>query len=326
MKRSILAALFVSFATTGGVAQAQGVPAGYPSKPVRLVIPYPPGGGSDTIMRPFAPVLAAKLGQQVVLDNRGGAGGSIGMEAVARAAPDGYTIVIALTAQLAVNPSLFGKLPYDPVRDFAPITLFADGPYVLVVHPSLPVKSVKELIALARARPNDITYASSGNGSGAHLAAELLKSMTGTRMLHVPYKGGGPALTALLSGEAQVLFATYAAGRGHIAAGRLRALGVSTAKRPAVITDIPTIAEAGVPGYDSGVWYAFLAPAATPRPIVERLNRDIVAALNEPDYNRMLVERAINPIGSTPEHLAQYIRSEIVKWAKVVKEAGVRVD
>jgi tripartite-type tricarboxylate transporter receptor subunit TctC len=326
VKNSIVALLFVVAALGTAWAQKAGAAQGYPNKPVKLVIPYPPGGGTDTIARPLAQRLTENLGQQIVVENRGGAGGNIGMEAVARAAPDGYTIVIALTAQLAVNPSLYKKLPYDPVKDFAPITLFADGPYLLVVHPSLPVRSVKELVALARARPNEITVGSSGNGSGGHLAAELLMSMTGIKMLHVPYKGGGPALTALLSGEIQVLFSTYASGRGHIESGRIRALAVSTAKRPAVLPDLPTIAEAGVPGYDSGVWYALLAPAGTPRDIVAKLNTEIVRVLNEPQYHKMLVNAAITPIGSTPDELARHIRKEIVKWAKVVKESGARID
>lgn len=298
----------------------------YPNKPVRLVIPYPPGGGTDTIMRPFVQYLSERLGQQVIIDNRGGAGGSMGMEAAARSAPDGYTIVAGLTAQLAVNPALYRKLPYDPIKDFAPITLFADGPYLLVVHPSLPVKSVQEFIELVQKRPNEITYASSGNGSGGHLAAELLKGMTGMKILHVPYKGGGPALTGLLTGEVQALFAPYASAQGHIKAGRIRALGVSTARRPKAIPDLPTIAEAGVPGYDSGVWYSLLAPAGTPRAIIDRLNRETIAVLNKPEYAKLLVEQAIDPIGGTPEELAQYIKSEIDKWAKVVKESGIRIE
>lgn len=308
--------------TSAAIAQTTG----YPSKPIRVVLPYPPGGGSDTIVRPLAQRLSGELGQQVVVDNRGGAGGNIGMEAVARAAPDGYTIVLALTAQLAVNVSLYKKLPYDPVRDYAPITLLATGPYLLVVHPSLPVTSVKGLVALARARPGEITYASSGNGSGGHLAAELLKTMTGTKMLHIPYKGGGPALVDVLAGQVQVLFATYVSSRGHLQAGRLRVLGVSTAKRPAAIPDMPTIAEAGVPGYDSGVWYAMLAPAGTPRDIVVKLNREIVRVLNQPDFRKQLVDQAIDPIGGTPEQLGDYIRSEIAKWAKVVKDSGAKLD
>ncbi len=314
------------FAVAGWTSVAIAQTTGYPSKPIRLVLPYPPGGGSDTIVRPLAQRLSAEFGQQVVIDNRGGAGGAIGMEAVARAAPDGYTIVLALTAQLAVNVSLYKKLPYDPVRDYAPITLLATGPYLLVVHPSLPVTSVKELIALARARPGQITYASSGNGSGGHLAAELLKSMTGTNMLHIPYKGGGPALIDVLAGQVQVLFATYVSSRGHIQTGRLRALGVSTAKRPAAIPDMPTISEAGVPGYDSGVWYAMLAPAGTPPDVITRLNHEIVRALNQPDFHKLLVDQAIDPIGGTPEQLGDFIRSEIAKWAKVVKASGAKLD
>ena len=318
---ALLAALAVPYcASTNAVAQA------FPAKPIRLVIPYPPGGGMDTIGRPFAQRLSENVGQQVVVDNRGGANGTIGMEIVARANPDGHTIGFALSAQLAINPGLYRKLPYDPVKDYAPITLFAEGVYMLVVHPAVPAKSVKALIALARAKPDGISMASSGNGSGGHLAAALLTSMTGTRMLHVPYKGGGPALVAVLTGETQALFATYAASKGHIAAGRVRALGVSTRRRPAAIPDIPTIAEAGVPGYDSGVWYAYVAPAGTPRAIIARLNREIVRALNHPEYRKMLSASAIEAIGSPPERLGVYIKSELTKWAKVVKDAGVRVD
>jgi tripartite-type tricarboxylate transporter receptor subunit TctC len=322
MQRLFMAAVAAAFVSGGAPAWAQA----YPTKPVRLVLPYPPGGGSDIIARPLAQRLTESLGQQVVVDNRGGGGGNIGMEHVAKSAPDGYTIVMALTAQLAVNVSLYKKLPYDPVKDFAPITLFAQGPYVLVVHPSVPVKNVKELVALARKRPNELAYASSGNGSGGHLAAELLNSMTGIKMLHVPYKGGGPALVDLIAGQVQVLFGTWASGRGHIQSGRMRALAVSTAKRPQSIPDIPTVAESGVPGYDAGVWYAVLAPTGTPRDLVDRLNRELIGVLKRPDYSRLLLEAAIDPVGSTPEELAAYIRSEIGKWAKVVKDANVRVD
>lgn len=298
----------------------------YPNKPIRLVLPYPPGGGLDTIARPLARDLAERLGQQVIVDNRGGASGNIGMELAAKAPSDGYTIVMALTAQLAVNPGLFKNLPYDPVRDFVPITLMASGPYILVVHPSLPVKSIKEFIALARKHAGQIVYASSGNGSGGHLAAVLLESMAHIKMLHVPYKGGGQALVDLLAGNVQMLFTPYASGKGHIQSGRIRALAVSTAKRLAVIPDLPTVAESGVPGYDSGVWYAMLAPAGTPRGIVDRLNRETRAVLKQPDYAKFLFNSAIDPVGSTPEELATYIKSEIAKYAKVIKEAGVHVD
>ena len=305
-------------------AQAQGA-ANFPAKPIRLIIPYPPGGGSDTIARPLMSRMGENLKQQIIVDNRGGAGGNIGMEIAAKSPPDGHTIVFALTAQAAVNPALYRKIQYDPLKDFTPITLLATGPYILVVHPSLPAKSVKELIALARSRPNQIAYASSGNGSGGHLANELLDHMAKVKMLHVPYKGGGPALVDLLAGNVQVLFSTWVSSRPHIESGRIRALGVSTAKRlPGV--DLPTIAEAGVPGFDAGVWYAFLAPAGTPRDIVQKLNAEIVRAASTPEYRGILSKASIELVGSTPEELAKFMKSEIVKWARVVKEAGVRVD
>jgi tripartite-type tricarboxylate transporter receptor subunit TctC len=318
---SVLALAFV-----GGLGGQHVAAQAYPAKPVRLVLPYPPGGGSDTIGRPLAQKLTESLGQQVIVDNRGGANGNLGMEMVARSAPDGYTIVFALSPQLAVNVSLYKKIPYDPVRDFQPITLLGSGGYILVVHPALPARSVKELIALARARPGQIAYSSSGNGSGGHLAAELFCTMTGTRMLHVPYKGGGPALMDLIAGQVQVLFATQLASWPHVQSGRIRALAVSMVKRPTSLPDLPTVAEAGVPGYDAGVWYAVLAPAGTPREIVARLNGEIVKALNQPDFRGLLTNNAIEPIGSPPEQLASFIRSEIKKYAKLVKDANIQVD
>jgi tripartite-type tricarboxylate transporter receptor subunit TctC len=299
--------------------------ASFPSKPIRLILPYPPGGGSDTLARPLAQRLSENLKQQVVVDNRGGAGGNIGMELAAKSPPDGHTIVFALTAQLAVNPALYKKLPYDPIKDFEPITLLATGPYILVVHPSLPVKSVNELIALARARPGQITYASSGNGSGGHLANELMNSMAHVKMLHIPYKGGGPALVDLIAGNVQVLFSTWASGRPHIESGRIRALAVSTAKRLTGV-NLPTVAEAALPGYDAGVWYAFLAPAGTPKDIVSKLNAEILRAAAHPEFKAVLERSAIEPVGSTPEELAKFMKSELVKWARVVKEANVHVD
>jgi len=298
----------------------------YPAKPVRLIIPYPPGGGSDTIGRPLAQKMSEGIGQQIVVENRGGANGNIGMEYVARSAPDGYTLVFALSAQLAVNPGLYQKIPYDSLKDYAPITLLGAGGYILVAHPSLPVKSVKELIALAKSRPGQIAYSSSGNGSGGHLAAELLNHMAGIKTLHVPYKGGGPALVDLLAGQVQLLFSTQLSSWQHIQAGRIRALASSTAKRPASLPDLPTIAESGLPGYDAGVWYAVLAPAGTPREIITRLNSEVVRVLAQPDYRKLLVNNTIEPIGSPPEQLGQYIKSELVKWAKVIKDANVRVD
>jgi tripartite-type tricarboxylate transporter receptor subunit TctC len=323
MKLSVALAC-AAFTLAPAIAHAQGA-AAFPSKPIRLIVPYPPGGGSDTIARPLAQRLTENLKQQVVIDNRGGASGNIGMELAAKAPPDGHTIVFALTAQLAVNPALFKKIPYDPVKDFEPITLLASGPYVLVVHPSLPAKSLKELLALARVRPGQLTYASSGNGSGGHLANELLNHMANVKMLHVPYKGGGPALVDLLAGNVQVLFATWLSGKPHIETGRIRALGVSTARRLTGV-DIPTLAESGLPGFDAGVWYAYLAPAGTPKDIVAKLNAEILRAAGHPEFRKVLTNAAIELIGSTPEELSKFMKSEISKWAKVVKEANVQVD
>lgn len=326
MKKILHSMLVVSLCMVCMVVWQPAHAQSYPTKPIRFIIPYPPGGGSDTIFRQFAQQLSERLGQQLVVDNRGGAGGALGMEAAARAEPDGYTIVAALTAQLAVNPALYKKLSYDPVKDFEPITLFADGPYLLVIHPSLPVKSVKEFIEYVRKNPGKVSYASAGNGSGAHLAGELLKSMAGIKMVHVPYKGGGPGLIGLLSGEVQLSFQTWASSQDHIKGGRIRALGVTTARRPETIPNIPTIAESGVPGYDTGVWYALLAPAGTPRAIIDRLNRETIAVLKTPEFSKRLTVQAISPIGSTPEELTKYIKSELEKYSKVVKESGMRIE
>ena len=309
---------------TAACAYAQGA-GSFPAKPIRVIVPYPPGGGTDMIGRPLAQRLTESLKQQVIVDNRGGAGGNIGMELAAKSPPDGYTLVLALTAQLAVNPALYKKLPYDPLKDFEPVSLLATGPYLLVVHPSLPAKNVKEFIALAKARPGQISYASSGNGSGGHLAAALLESMAGIKMLHVPYKGGGPALVDLIAGNVQALYSTYATSKPHIETGRVRPLGVSTLKRLTGVA-IPTIAEQGLPGYDAGVWYAVLAPAGTPRDVVSKLNSEFVRALNAPEVRSLLEKANIETIGSTPEGLTKFMKSEIAKWAKVVKEANVHID
>jgi len=298
----------------------------YPTGPIRLVIPYPPGGSSDVIARPLAPKLSERLGQHVVIDNRGGGGGNIAMEIAAKASPDGYTLVLALAAQLASNVSLYKNLPYDPVRDFAPICLLAAAPYLLEVHPSLPVNSVAEFIALAKAKPGQINYWSSGNGSAPHLSMELLKVMAHIDLVHVPYKGGGPAYPDFLAGRTQATFTSYGSSVQHVRAGRLRALAVSSARRSKALPDLPTVAEAGVPGYDSGVWYALLAPRATPRPVVERLNREVVAVMKSADMNERLSALAVEVLASTPQELGAYIKSEIVKWADVVKRSGATID
>ena len=297
----------------------------YPSKPIRLVLPYPPGGGTDVIARPLAQKLTEQLGQQVMVDNRGGAGGNIGMEFVAKSPADGYTLLFALTAQYAVNLSLYPKLPYDPVRDYAPISLLANAPYLLVVHPALPAKSVAELVALVKARPGQLSYSSSGNGSGAHLAGEMLRSLARVEIVHVPYKGAGPAMPDLIAGQVQLSFITYTAAGPHIKTGRLRALGVTTAKRSPTLPDLPAIGET-VAGYDSAVWYGFAAPAGTPPEIVSKLNAEVLRVLAAPDFRSRITLEAVSPIGSTPEEFGSFMKSEIVRWAKVVKDSGAKVD
>lgn len=292
---------------------------------MRLVLPYPPGGGSDIIARPLAQLMSASMGQQMIVENRGGAGGNIGMDYVAKSPPDGYTLVFAITAQLAVNPSLYPKLPYDLIRDFTPISLLGIAPYLLVTHPALPVRSVKELVALARAKPEELRFGSAGNGSGAHLAGAMLNSLAGVKTVHIPYKGGGPAMTDLVAGQLQLSYLTYTSSNGFIRAGRLRALGVTTAKRSPVLPDLPAIAES-VPGYDSAVWYGVLAPAGTPADIVARLNREFLAALKNAELRQRLIPEAFEPIGTTPEHLGDYMKSEIARWAKLVKATGTKID
>ena len=297
----------------------------YPNKPIRLVLPYPPGGGTDVIARPLAQKLTENLGQQVIVDNSGGANGNIGMEFVAKSPPDGYTLLFALSAQFAVNPSLYPKLPYDPVRDYAPISLLANAPYLLIVHPSLPVKSVPELLAFVKQRPGQLAYSSAGNGSGAHLAGEMLRSLARVNFVHVPYKGIGLAMPDLIAGQVQLSFVTYTAAGPHVKTGRLRALGVTTAKRSPTLPDLPAIAES-VPGYDSAVWYGFAAPAGTPGETVARLNSEVLRVLAAPDFRSRIMLEAVAPIGSTAEEFGSFIRSEIARWAQVVKDSGAKVD
>jgi tripartite-type tricarboxylate transporter receptor subunit TctC len=297
----------------------------YPNKPIRLVLPYPPGGGTDVIARPLAQKLTENLGQQVIVDNRGGANGNIGMEFAAKSPADGYTLLFALTAQYAINPSLYPKLSYDPLKDYAPISLLANAPYLLVVHPSVPAKSTAELIALMKARPGQLAYSSSGNGSGAHLAGEMLRSLARVQMTHVPYKGAGPAMPDLIAGQVQLSFVTYTAAGPHIKTGRLRALGVTTAKRSPTLPDLPAISET-VAGYDSAVWYGFAAPAGTPAEIVNKLNAEVLRVLAAPDFRSRITLEAVAPIGTSPDEFGSFMKSEIVRWAKVVRDSGAKVD
>jgi tripartite-type tricarboxylate transporter receptor subunit TctC len=317
---NIVALLVLSLAAFPVAAQA------WPAKPIRYIVPFPPGGATDIIARAVAGEISKTLGQQVVIDNRGGAGGNIGTDIVAKAAPDGYTILMGTVGTHGINVSLYSKLPYDAVRDFAPVTLVATVPNVLVVHPSVPVKSVKELIAYAKANPGKLNFASSGNGTSIHLSGELFKTMTGVSMVHIPYKGSAPALADLLGGQADLMFDNLPPSLPHIKSGRLHALAVTTARRSAAMPDLPTMAEAGVPGYESGSWFGVLAPAGTPKDIVNRLNAEIVKALAVPEIRERLQAQGAEPVGNTPEQFAAFIRSEITKWAKVVKDSGAKID
>ncbi|MGZ5232059.1 MAG: tripartite tricarboxylate transporter substrate binding protein [Burkholderiales bacterium] len=297
----------------------------YPGKPLRLIVPFPPGGGTDTLARVYGQKLGDALGQQVIIDNRPGGGTNIGAEIAAKALPDGYTALMGNIAH-AINVTLYSKLAYDLVRDFAPVSLLASTPNILVVHPSIPAKTVKELIVLARSRPGQLDYASSGSGSSSHLAAELFSSMTEIKMTHIPYKGGGPAVVALAGGQVSVGFATTPSVVGHIKSGKLRGLAVTTAQRSPSTPDLPTISEAGVPGYDAGTWYGLLVPAGTPREIVIRLHTESLKLLKQPDVKERLDSAGFEVIGNTPEQFAAFIRAEIDKWARVVKASGARAE
>jgi tripartite-type tricarboxylate transporter receptor subunit TctC len=297
----------------------------YPSKPVRMVVPFPAGGGIDTVARILSPKLSEGLGQPVIVDNRVGASGTVGTEAVAKSAPDGHTL-LATFASHAQNASLYSKLGYDTVKDFAPITLIATVPNILIVNPALPVKTVKDLIALAKKHPGEILYASIGNGTPSHLSAELFNSMAGVKMTHVAYKGAAPSIIALISGETQLTFTTVLVAMPHVKSGRLRALGVASLKRAAVMPDVPTIDEAGVRGYESNAWYGLLAPAKTPPAIVDQLHRETVRVLQLPDVRDNLKGQGADPVGDTPKEFAAIINDEIEKWRKVVQATGTKAD
>lgn len=305
-----------------GAAQAQ---QNYPVRPVRLIVPSSPGGGTDITARIIAPKLGEYLGQQVVVENRPGAGTMIGGEAVARAAPDGYTLLMGIST-LAINPAMYKRVPYDALRDFAPISQVVALPNMLVTHPSLPVKSVRELIAFAKARPGQINFASAGVGTNPHLAMELFLSMTDLKMVHVPYKGSGQGVIDLLAGHVTVMMPSILTALNYVKNKRLRALGVTSAKRAAGVPDIPTIAEAGVPGYEAVQWFGVLAPAATPRDIIMRLHKEIVRTVQAPDIKPKLINDGADPVGSSPEEFAAFIRSETNKWAKVAKSIGIKPE
>jgi tripartite-type tricarboxylate transporter receptor subunit TctC len=314
-------ALAVALLTAGVAAAAER----YPQRPIRLIVAFAPGGSADVVARIVGQKLSEAVGQQVIIDNRPGAGGNLSAEIAARAAPDGYTLYMS-SASLVVNVSLYRKVAYDPVRDFAPVTLLASAQNVLVAHPSVPVRSVKELIVLARKTPGRINYASTGSGTSGHLAMELFRSMAGIDMTHVPYKAVGQAQVDLLAGQVSLWFPTIPGALPHIKAGKMIALAVSGAKRSPALPDVPTVAEAALPGFEASTWYPILAPAKTSPAIVEQLNRQLVAIVTAPQVREQLLQAGVEPIGSSPQALADHIRVELAKWAKVVQVSGVRLD
>ncbi|MEO7727914.1 MAG: tripartite tricarboxylate transporter substrate binding protein [Burkholderiales bacterium] len=315
----ICCALLASCAAAAAIAQD------YPARPLRLVVPYAAGGSTDVLARMVGQKLTAALGQSVVIDNRTGAGTIIATEIVARAAPDGYTLLMA-TPPLAIAPALFAKLPFDVQRDFAPVTNIAATSNVLVVHPAVPAQNVRELIALAKAHPGTYTFGSSGIGGASHLAVELFRSLAGITLVHVPHKGGSLAVTDLLGGRLTLMFANLTTVQGHIKTGRLRALAIGTAQRSLVVPDLPTVASAGVPGYEANNWNGVVAPAGTPRAVIERLQREISAIVAAPDMHEKLLQNAFEPIADTPAEFGRYLAAERLKWGKVVRDAQVKPE
>jgi len=309
-----------------GAMQSMLHAADYPVRPVRFVVPFPPGGNTDILARTLANALTDMWKQQLVIDNRGGAAGGIGTDLVAKSPPDGYTILLGTIGSISINPSIYKNLPYDPLRDLAPVTLMSSNPLVMMVHPSVPAKSVKELIALAKARPQALTYGSGGSGTSTHLAVELFKHMAGIQATHVPYRGAALASPALLGGEVSMLFDNLAPALPHIRSGRVRALAVTSAQRSSVLPEMPTVQESGLPGYEVTGWYGVLAPAGTPPAILSKLHADVVSALKLPEVVTRLRNDGAEPVGSTPAEFVQFIRAETKKWAEVVKISGARVD
>ena len=329
MHRNIRRVLVLLVAVVAALAApftfAQSV-ANYPAKPVRLVVPFPAGGTTDILARAVAQKLSEAWGQQVIVDNRPGAGGNIGSDLVAKSTPDGYTLLMGTVGTHAINPSLYKNMPYDHVKDFAPVILVAGVPNVLVVNPSLPVHSVSELIAYAKANPGKLNFASSGNGTSIHLSGELFKVMTGVEMTHVPYKGSAPALTDLIGGQVQLMFDNLPSSLPFIRAGKLRALAVTSGARAAALPDLPTLAESGLPGFEASSWFGVLAPAGTPRDIVAKLNGAIASWLASPAAKEKLLAQGAIAAGGTPDDFARHIGAETSKWAKVVKASGAHID
>jgi tripartite-type tricarboxylate transporter receptor subunit TctC len=320
--RALTLGASLCFAAAGLVqAQAQG----FPTKPVRIISPYPPGGGNDTLARTLSPKLTQSLGQQVIVENRPGANTIIGVEAAARSAPDGHTMVLIPNVH-AINPYLYPKLPYDPVKDFTPITLVGTSPLVVAMHPSVPVKDMRGLLALARTRPGQVQYGSSGNGSVGHVGVELLEMMAGVKMQHIPYKGTAPMLVDVMNGQLTFTFASALGVMPHVKSGRLRAIAVTSGKRSPALPDMPTIAESGVPGYEMILWYGLVGPAGIPADIVQRLNAEIGKVLRDPEISTKLANQGVEANPSSPQQFAQLIGSELKKYAKVVKQTGAKIE
>lgn len=322
MNQLLWALLCVALAGVPAVAQAQA----YPTKPIRLIVTFAAGGGTDLAARAVAPKLAEALGQPVVVENRAGANGAVGAEATAKSPADGYTLMVGAAGTLAVAPHLNAKLPFDPFKDFAPVSLLATSAFVVSVNPSVKAQSIRELVALAKASPGSLTFGSSGTGGAPQLAGELFKSQAGVNLLHVPYKGLGPAITDLLGGQIQVVFADVGLVTAHLKAGRLRGLAITSATRSSMLPDLPTVSESGVPGYAAGTWYGVFAPAGTPGAIVARLSEEVRRALALPEVRAALVAQGVEAAGNSPEQYAAFLREEYAKWGRVIAEAGIRAE
>lgn len=322
----LLAAVSLLIATNAFGQSPSGEATNFPTRPVRVIVPFPPGGGTEAFARLVAEKLTERWGQQVIIDNRGGAGGTIGSYMAAKSPPDGYTLLIGLNGTHGMAQSLYRKIPYDTVKDFTPITMLAIGPNILAVHPSVPAKSVKELIALAKSKPGQLYFGSPGPGTPPHLQLEVFNLMAGIKITHVPYKGGGPANIALLAGEVQGAFTAITVGLPFIKAGKLRALASTGAKRPAVLSEFPTIAESGVQGYDENTWYGMFAPAGLPPALLTRLNTDLVKVLRLPELKEYFAPQGQEMVGDSPEHFGETVKAEVAKWAKVIKQIGLQID
>lgn len=322
MKKIASLLLLSGIAVVNTQAQAQD----FPNRAIRLVVPFAAGGVTDTSGRAVADRLSARLGHQVVVENRPGASGNIGTEQVAKSAPDGYTLVLGFDGTMVINPHVFAKMPFDPVRDFAPVTKLGDATIIVVAHPSLPVKNMTELIAYSKTKPNTLSYGTSGTGGTPHLAGEMLKQRHGLDWTHIPYKGGGQAIIDVIAGQIPLVYTAVASSQQHVKSGKLRALGVSSAKRSSSLPDVPTFVESGLADFIVDSWVGILAPAKTPRAIVDRLNKETVAALAEPSIRERYSVLGIEPVGNTPEQFAAQIRDDLARWEKVVKQAGIKLE